>query len=50
MLYIAAAQSGEQADIEGNGSIGPIFGQGPEDLQLDGLQELGYQAAVIVDI
>lgn len=50
MLYIAAAQSGEQADIEGNGGIGPIFGQGPEDLQLDGLQEFGDQAAVIVYI
>lgn len=50
MLYIAAAQDGEQADIEGNGGIDPIFGQGPEDLQLDGLQELGNQAAVIVDI
>lgn len=50
MLHIAAAQGGEQADIEGNGSIDPIFGQGPKDLQLDGLQELGNQAAVIVDI
>ena len=50
MLHIAAAQGGKQPDIEGNGGIGPIFGQGPEDLQLDGLQELGYQAAVIVDI